>query len=154
MTRIKRRSPPRAAKSWGFTLIELMTVVVVIAILVAIAYPGYQDYIIRANRSSAQQFMLTIANREEQYLLDARAYHATIVGTPGLNLTLPSELATRYTFSVDITTCAPSPCYVITATPIGGQVRDLNDPLGSTNVVGPLTLDNLGQKAPAVKWKK
>ena len=130
-----------AARPGGFTLIEVMVVVVIMAILAAIAYPSYQAYIIRANRSAAQQFMLSIASREEQYVIDARAYTATI-GAGGLNLTQPAETTARYTFAVTVS-AGPPPGYTITATAIGRQASD-----------GDLTLDNLGVKAPADKWKK
>ena len=137
---LPRIAPARAA---GFTLIEVMAVVVIMAILAAIAYPSYQAYIIRANRSAAQQFMLSIASREEQYVIDARAYTATI-GAGGLNLTQPAETTARYTFAVTVS-AGPPPGYTISATPIGPQASD-----------GPadLTLDNLGVKTPADKWKK
>lgn len=140
MTLNKKALLARARKSGGMTLIELMIVIAIISILAAIAFPSYQDYIIRANRSRAQQFVLEIANREGQYLLDARLYTATI-GTGGLNLTAPAELATRYTFIVALT--GPPPGYLITATAIGGQASD-----------GNLTLDDLGTKTPADKWTK
>jgi len=136
----------------GFTLIELLITVVIISLLVVVALPSYQNYIIRANRSAAQQFMLDVANREEQYNLDARAYTATI-GAGGLNLTTPPALSNRYTFAV-VLTAGPPPTYTITATPIGSQAVDLNDPIGSANSVGPLTLDSLGQKGPSVKWTR
>lgn len=140
MTLNKKALLARARKSGGMTLIELMIVIAIISILAAIAFPSYQDYIIRANRSRAQQFVLEIANREGQYLLDARLYTATI-GAGGLNLTAPAELATRYTFIVALT--GPPPGYLITATAIGGQASD-----------GNLTLDDLGTKTPADKWTK
>lgn len=136
-----RSSPTRSA---GMTLIELMVVVVVIAILAAVAYPSYQNYIIRANRSAAQQFMLSIASRQEQFRLDARSYATAITGaSPGLGLTVPAETTLRYTFSMTNDAAFPSATtYVITATAIGPQVSD-----------GDLTLDNLGTKTPADKWK-
>lgn len=125
----------------GFTLIELMITVAVIAILAAIAYPSYTQYLVRANRSAAQQFLLDIANREEQYLLDARQY-TNIPGseTGGLNMTTPPEVDRYYTIGI---TGAPS-AYTITATPKAGtsQAGD-----------GNLTLTNTGAKTPADKWK-
>jgi type IV pilus assembly protein PilE len=132
-----------AGKCRGFTLIELMTVVATIAILVAIAYPSYQEYVIRANRSLAQQFMLDIANREEQYRLDARAYTATI-GAGGLNLTEPAQLSNRYTFSIALV-AGPPPGYTITAAVISGGPQESD---------GDLTLTNDGVKSPADKWKR
>jgi prepilin-type N-terminal cleavage/methylation domain-containing protein len=60
----------------GFTLIELMITVAVVAILATVAVPSYTQYVVRANRSAVQRFMLDVANREEQFMLDARQYRA------------------------------------------------------------------------------
>lgn len=51
----------------GFTLIELMIVVVMIAVLAAIAYPSYQQYILRSNASLAEAEMQRIAQDLERY---------------------------------------------------------------------------------------
>jgi type IV pilus assembly protein PilE len=135
----------------GMTLIELMVVVAIVAILGAIAYPSYQSYIIRANRSAAQQLMLKIASREEQYRLDAKTYTVTLGGTSGMNIvedgwdctttvTQCSNARYRITVALD---AGPPPGYTITATSTGPQVSD-----------GNLTLNALGTKTPADKWKK
>ena len=129
----------------GFSLIELMTVLVIIGVLSAIAYPAYQDYVRRANRSAAQSFMMTIAGRQEQYLLTNRSYAST---TAALNLTAPTETNGRYTFSIAL----PTPTsYTITATAEGNQVVP--------NKFGDLTLGSDGTKTspavpPAEEWKK
>ena len=61
-------------RSSGFTLIELMITVVIVTILTAVALPSYQDHVRRAARSAGQQFLLDLAQRQEQYFLDVRWY--------------------------------------------------------------------------------
>lgn len=126
---------PRRAR--GFTLIEVMITVVILGILAAVAYPSYQDYVRRGNRSAAQTFMMTIANRQEQYLLTNRSYAAT---TAALNLTQPPETTGKYTFAIVL----PTPTsYTINATATGTQAVD-----------GDLALLSDGTKTPADKWKR
>ena len=108
----------------GFTLIELMIVLVVIAVLAAIALPSYQTYVIRAKRAQAQQVMQDIANREEQFRLDARTYTSTLTGSNSLNFTIPTDVTPNYTVTVVVNTgnyCDASavvvPSYVVSAAP-------------------------------------
>ena len=133
-------SPCSRRATGGFTLIELMIVVAIIGILAMIAVPSYDRYVIRSNRAVAKQFILSVASKQEQYILDARTY-ATTIGA--LGLTAPTELVNRYAFSLDAC-AAPCATYKIRATPVvgGPQAGD-----------GELTLDNLGTKAPADKWQ-
>lgn len=127
-------------KRGGFTLIELLIVVAIIGALAMIGIPSYERYTIRSNRAVAKQFLLSIASRQEQYVLDARQYSGTI-GAGGLNLTPPTELAARYTFAVVAAAPTATPAFTATATAIGTQTSD-----------GNLTIDNFGTKLPADKW--
>ena len=78
---------PRRSKLAGFTLIEVMTVVVVIGILAAIALPNYQEYVLRAKLVDAGSSLSQLRVRLEQYYQDNRSYPAvadcnkTVVGS-------------------------------------------------------------------------
>ena len=144
---------PRPSCQRGFTLIELMITVAVIGVLAAIAYPSYQDQVRKANRSAAQQFMLDVATREQQLLLDLRGYvavtatanfpNAPSAGSAGINLTVPTTASARYNFVVAVNNGASPPTFTITGTPISGS---------SQAVDGALTLDHTGAKTPTSKW--
>jgi type IV pilus assembly protein PilE len=132
----------------GFTLIEVMIVVVIVAILAAVALPSYQQYIRKAVRAAAQGFMLQMASKEEQFILDQRSYTGTI-GTGGLALSAPSETDGKYLFTIALTgndcngTALVAPSYVITATVQNGPQQ----------VDGDLCLDKVGNKTPIDKWR-
>jgi type IV pilus assembly protein PilE len=139
---------PRGLAQGGFTLIELMIVVAIVAILAMVAFPSYQNYNKKANRSQASQLLLAIQNREEQYLLDARAYTDKLAGG-GLNMVQDSWTCTDascinnfYTVTVAVV----GTTYTITATPIAGKYQASD---------GYLTLSNTGvryRSAGDNKW--
>ena len=119
----------------GFTLIEVMIVVVIIAILAAIAIPSYQSQTRKARRADTQAFLMDIAQRQGQYLLDARQYAVGASALTDLNMKAPVSVSDFY--GVTVAPGPTTPSYVITAAPIAGkaQVKD-----------GTLTLDSTGLK--------
>ena len=126
-------------RNLGFSLIELMIVVAVIAILASIALPSYQQYIIRSNRAHAQAQMMDIASRQQQYFLASRAY-GTLEDLGFGSTTI--NVNDRYDCSATPGTDAV-PTYTITCNPVAGSGQYSD---------GSLTLNNLGQKTPAGKW--
>ncbi|QYJ98702.1 prepilin-type N-terminal cleavage/methylation domain-containing protein [Shewanella alkalitolerans] len=65
-------------KMKGFTLIEVMIVVVIIGILAAIAYPSYIDFVTKSGRSEGVAAVMRAANLQEQYYLDNRQYASSM----------------------------------------------------------------------------
>lgn len=125
----------------GFSLIELMMVLVIVAILIAIVLPAFQDQVIRGHRASAKSEILEIANRQQQFLLSDRAYaNTTTLAASGYGL--PAEVATYYDYAVTVG-AGTVPTFLITFTPKGTQAGD-----------GNLTLDSEGVKFPPAKWER
>ncbi|WP_347881010.1 type IV pilin protein [Pseudomonas sp. LA21] len=103
----------------GFTLIELMITVAIVAILAAVAYPSYKQYVIRANRSEAQAYLMDIAQRQQQYLMDARAYADS---DTTLGASQPSRVAANYTITITVGSGLP-PSFTAKAAPKSGTMQ-------------------------------
>jgi len=141
IARVKQLAARRP--SLGFTLVELMITVAIVAILASIAIPSYRQYIIRGKRSAAKAVMMDIAIREQQFLLANRVYadKLTLVGS---GYAFDPEVSDNYDWDVTAPAAIP-PVFTITFTPTGAQASD-GPP--------PLVLDHQGNKTPADKWKK
>ena len=130
-------------KNNGFTLLELIVTVAIISIVSSIAYPSYQQYLVRANRAAAQQFLLEAASIQHQYFLanngNGYATQATLIGASGL-LSTPSSISSYYEITVDPTTGATSSSFTIIATPLTNSIQQ-ND--------GYLSIANTGLKTGA-----
>ena len=124
-------------KGKGFTLIELMIVVAIVALLVALALPSYSRYVQKANRGEAQALLLNWANNQEVWRANDTDY-ATIV-----QLVPPTHDKYNFTLPVRTTTT-----YTLTATATGNQAQDKDK--GSVCTV--LTLDQSNGKGPANCW--
>jgi type IV pilus assembly protein PilE len=71
--------PIRSPRVAGFTLIEAMITVAVIAIIAAVALPNYFDYVTRSRLVEAKTNLVDMRTRLEQYFLDNRSYPAECI---------------------------------------------------------------------------
>jgi type IV pilus assembly protein PilE len=104
----------------GFTLIEVMIVVAIVAILATIAVPSYRDYVRRSQLPEAFTYLSDYRVKLEQYFQDNRAYSTDgNCGTGVLNFAAPNPPPSYFTFS-----CATSGTYqdyTLRATGSAGQ---------------------------------
>lgn len=108
------------ARTHGFTLIELMVVVAMIAILAALAVPAYQDFVRKARRADAKRDLTALQLAQERWRANNVAYTATLGPDPaGLKW---SSITTEGYYSLDIIDGDVGPnTYTITATPVSGK---------------------------------
>lgn len=99
----------------GFTLVELMIVIAVMAILAAIALPAYSDYVARGKMAEATSNLADMRVKLEQYYQDNRTY----VGACAAGTTAPLPAGARYfTFACPTLTAT---AFVVQATGVAGQ---------------------------------
>ncbi|MEX1033051.1 MAG: type IV pilin protein [Cellvibrionaceae bacterium] len=129
-------------RSTGFTLVELMIVVAIIAILAAVVYPSYQNNIEKGRRSDAQGALQGLAQAMERFYTNNSTYVGAGSAGGGGNTTgaptifsdkSPIDGSQRY-YNL-IIHAADGNSYVLAAEPVGGQADN-----------GVLVLKSTGQR--------
>jgi type IV pilus assembly protein PilE len=136
---------PHRSRLRGFTLVELMIVVVIVAILMSIAVPAYTSSLRKTRRADAKTALLDLAGREERFLTTNPAGYSntpTDLGIPGIGAANPIGTGQYYYVSAICVTpansasiCPPStlpgPSFLITALPMAGTTQ-----VGDTQCTG------------------
>jgi type IV pilus assembly protein PilE len=113
----------RIDKTRGFTLVELMITVVIVAILAAIAVPSYRNYVMRSQRSEATTVLLRIQAAQEKFFLQNNGYTLNLAAPPPGGLGIPAVTdGGHYNLSL---VAGPNPqSYIARADATGSQGDD------------------------------
>ncbi len=105
----------------GFTLIELMITVAIVAILAAIAYPSYRNYVLRGQVTYATNALSSLSANMERYFQDNRQYTSITAGVAPMSPCDPVQLALGATYGTFTVTCPTytATTFTITATGAG-----------------------------------
>lgn len=109
----------------GFTLVELMVVVAIVAILASIALPSYQDSIRKSRRGQAKADLVELAQGLERF----HSVNGTYAGYLPAFAVSPRTGTAQYNIAV---AGLSATAFNLTATAIGGQVDDTCGNLGLT----------------------
>jgi type IV pilus assembly protein PilE len=146
------RSPMRrgsgSRRAAGFTLIELMIAVAIVAILASIAYPSYRNYVLRGQVIQATNGLSALSANMERYFQDNRQYNSVTGGTPPpplspcdpTNSPYPIPAGTLFTITCSFTgNSATTPSFTLTAAGSGataGFSYTINQAGTQTSTVG------------------
>jgi len=120
----------------GFTLIELMITVAIVAILAAIVYPSYQDQVLKSHRTEGKTALMQVAQNFERCFTTANSYAAC---RPLADATSTFPWTTEHgRYQISVNTPRQANTYTLRATPQQGQTKDTR--------CGTLTLDETGRK--------
>lgn len=127
-------------RTQGFTLIEVMIVVVIVAILAAVAIPSYQDSVRKTRRADAKEALTRIAALQERFFFTNNRYGTFedlgLSSTTGLNVQIDSQ---EGFYDIRLANCGGTNCFQLQATPKGAQSQDSTCALFSLNHVGQKT---------------
>lgn len=119
MSPVSINEPKTRKANSGFTLIEVMIVVVIVGVLLGVALPGYQNSMEKGRRTDAKSALLDAANRQEQFMLD-RGTYTTSVGDLGF---ADPYLSEHGHYSITAAACdggTITRCFELTAIPVPG----------------------------------
>lgn len=110
----------RLRRAGGFTLIELMITVAIVAIIAAVALPSYQGYVVRTQRSAAAACLTQMAQFMERVYATNLRYDQNNGAATALPATqCQNDIAARYTIA--LAGGVAQRTFSVTATPLGAQ---------------------------------
>lgn len=106
-------------KQHGFSLIEILATIIIIAILVAILTPAYRSYILKGNRSDAVRSLQNTQMLQEKYRVNNTTYGT--LAQIGMSTAASNSIGSLYTITIPTNATAS---YTLSAAPVGTQASD------------------------------
>jgi type IV pilus assembly protein PilE len=143
----------RTDRAAGFTLIELMITVVIVAILLAVAIPLYQHQMRESRRTDARTALLDLASREERYYATQNQYTSTAsdLGYSGWGSGYPVGNGYYYITSPTVSNSSNPPSFSFTALPVTGMGQDEDSDCASFTITSTGAETATGSD-PSVCW--
>lgn len=122
----------------GFTLVELMTVILVLGILVGVGVPTYRNYVVRAQRAEAKTTLMRVQAQQEKFYMQNNTYTTDVNNPPPAGLGIPASENVYYDIAIVAGTGGLTIGYTASATPAAGspQLDDEDCALFSVNQSG------------------
>jgi len=108
----------------GFTLIELMIVLGVVAILAAVAIPLYTSSVQKSHRTDAKAALTTAAQAMERWFTERNTYAGALLGVGGIYGATSSNGYYTMSFAAGGANNTNALGYTLEATPVGTQASD------------------------------
>ncbi|TQV86395.1 type IV pilin protein [Aliikangiella coralliicola] len=102
----------------GFTLVEVIIVVAIVAVLASIAYPSYEQHIIKSKRSEAMAALINAAQAMERFRVSNYSYDLPNGLSDVFAIQVPVDGGAKY---YDLTVVDTASTYTLTATPVGSM---------------------------------
>ncbi len=118
-------------RAQGFSLLEVLLVLLLLGILTSIAYPSYQQYVLRTYRAEAITTLMLLANLQEQHLADYGRYSDTLAA-----LGVVSDITESGRYRIKLTLANERLAYQLLLTAEGPQTQDRQCLQFSLNHVG------------------
>lgn len=110
----------------GFTLIELMTVILIIGILFGVGVPAYRDFVLRAHRAEAKSTLLRVQAQQEKFYMQNNTYTTDVNNPPPVGLGIPASENVYYNIAIVAGVGGLTVGYTASAVPAAGspQLQD------------------------------
>lgn len=149
------RTPAEGFDPAGFTLIEVLVAMAVIAILAAIALPSYTEYVNRGRRAEGRTALSQALQQQERFFAANNRYSVFSDAAPNGFMTSSGEDPGSAHYALSAAACAGSTqdqCVVISAVPSGMAAPARGSQFIDTRC-GTLTLSTAGVQTPAACWQ-